>query len=364
MIELTAIDLFAGGGGLSEGLKQAGFNVLSAVEMDRNAANTYQANHPSTDLISTDIRYVSADTIKKSLRGRKLDLLAACPPCQGFSSLTHSRKDEDPRNALIGEVTRLIKDLAPQTIMIENVPGIISRGEKYLASFLEELSSMGYYISYSVLQVADYGVPQMRKRFVLLASLSGKIDIPEKTHSLQGDKGLNGWKTVRDAIYNMPESVTLDECNLYGGLKACNWHVTRSISPLTKKRLEFIKPGGSRFELPDHLRPKCHKGNNSGFSNVYGRMDWDKPSPTITGGCTTLSKGRFGHPEKMRTITIREAALLQTFPMNYIFDASSVDDICKIIGNALPCLFAKKMASACRDNIIQSVTPMLSESQI
>ncbi|MGX9309643.1 DNA cytosine methyltransferase [Pantoea ananatis] len=353
MSKLTAVDFFAGGGGLSEGLKQAGFDVVAAVEIDKNAARTYKANHPDTHLISTDIRYVSGNTILDKLKGSQLDLLAACPPCQGFSSLTRSSKVEDPRNSLIGEVTRLIKTLLPKTIMIENVPGITSRGERYLGEFLNALTSMGYNYSYSVLQVADYGVPQLRKRFVLLANLGNKIEIPRKTHSSKKEDGVSGWKTVKDAIGNMPESVTLDQAYLYGGFEALNWHVTRSISDLTKKRLEFIKPGGSRFDLPDDLRPNCHKGNNTGFSNVYGRMAWDKPSPTITGGCTTLSKGRFGHPEKMRTITIREAALLQTFPENYSFEASSIDDVCKIIGNALPCLFAKIMATACKESIVK-----------
>lgn len=347
----TAIDLFSGGGGLSEGLAQAGFSIKAAVELDLNAVSTYEANHPKTKVISSDIRFVSSSSIKSLLDGSQLDLLAACPPCQGFSTLTRAKKKEDPRNKLIGEVSRLVRELLPRVVMIENVPGLESRGKEHLNSFLSELSALGYIYNHAVLQVADYGVPQLRKRFVLLAGLGFEIKIPSKTHSEKGENNTQPWATVFDAISTMSDPVVLAEAQASGGPEAYNWHVTRAVNALTIERLKFIKPGGSRFDLPDRLRPDCHKGVNSGYSNVYGRMSWDKPSPTITGGCTTLSKGRFGHPDKLRTISIREAALLQTFPMDYKFVTTSIDDTCKIIGNALPCLFAKKMALACKKAI-------------
>lgn len=349
MNKLTAIDLFAGGGGLSQGLVQAGYNVVAAVELDSNAASTYQVNHSDTEVITNDIRFVSAKSLSTMLNGKQLDLLAACPPCQGFSSLTSSKREDDPRNSLIVEVGRLIKELKPKSIMIENVPGLMSRGKSYLSDFLAILESEGYKYSFSVLQVADYGVPQFRKRFVLLAGLGFDIPIPANTHSGRADSTLKPWLTVKDAIYNLQDTVELQYSALLGGPEAVNWHVTRTINDLTKKRLSFIKPGGSRFDMPDELRPDCHKGKNTGFSNVYGRMSWDKPAPTITSGCTTLSKGRFGHPDKLRTISVREAALLQTFPMDYKFNVSSIDAVCRIIGNALPCKFAEIMATACKN---------------
>lgn len=348
MSKLSAIDLFSGGGGLSQGLVQAGYDVVAAVELDSNAVSTYEQNHSKTKVITHDIRLVSAKSLENLLQGQELDLLAACPPCQGFSSLTSANKVEDPRNSLIMEVGRLVKELKPKTIMIENVPGLMTKGNGYLKAFLKTLDEEGYEYSYEVLQVADYGVPQFRKRFVLLAGLGFNIQIPESTHTGKKDTIKKPWVTVKDAIYRMPDSVELPESNLLGGPESLNWHITRSISEITKKRLGFIKPGGSRFDLPDELRPNCHKGNNTGYSNVYGRMSWDKPSPTITSGCTTLSKGRFGHPEKLRTISIREAALLQTFPAEYKFSASSIDAVCRIIGNALPCKFAEVMAAACK----------------
>ncbi|MCK6686436.1 DNA cytosine methyltransferase [Enterobacter asburiae] len=356
MNKLLAIDLFSGGGGLSQGLVQAGYDVVAAVELDSNAISTYEQNHPSTKLISHDIRLVSANALQSLLKGGALDLLAACPPCQGFSSLTSANKIEDPRNSLIMEVGRLVRELKPRTLMIENVPGLMTRGRSYLSAFLKILDQEGYIYSYKVLQVADYGVPQFRKRFVLLAGLGFEIPIPEQTHSGKPTGDKLPWLTVNDAISNMPESIELPQSYLMGGPEALNWHVTRSISDMTKKRLEYIKPGGSRFDLPDELRPDCHKGNNNGFSNVYGRMSWDKPSPTITSGCTTLSKGRFGHPDRLRTISIREAALLQTFPYDYKFNASSIDSICRIIGNALPCKFAEVMALTCRSYALKYCT--------
>ncbi|WP_105571436.1 DNA cytosine methyltransferase [Cronobacter sakazakii] len=351
MTKLTAIDLFAGGGGLSQGLNQAGYDVVAAVEIDSNAATTYMLNHPATKMITHDIRFVSAVTFANLLNGKQLDLLAACPPCQGFSSLTSSNKREDPRNSLIMEVGRLVKDLRPKTVMIENVPGLANKGKDYLEAFLDILNEMGYQYSFGVLQVADYGVPQLRKRFVLLAGLGFKINLPEQTHSGKDHVSYKPWVTVRDAISHMPETVELTKSGILGGPEVLNWHVTRSISDITKSRLSYIKPGGSRFDLPDELRPNCHKGKNEGYSNVYGRMAWDKPSPTITSGCTTLSKGRFGHPEELRTISVREAALLQTFPVDYKFSASSIDAICRIIGNALPCKFAEVMATECKKSL-------------
>ncbi|POT24798.1 cytosine methyltransferase [Citrobacter freundii] len=359
MSKLSAIDLFSGGGGLSQGLVQAGYDVVAAVELDSNAVSTYEQNHPATKLITHDIRLVSANSLKSILDGRELDLLAACPPCQGFSSLTRANKFEDPRNSLIMEVGRIIRELKPKTIMIENVPGLKTRGKGYLNAFLEILDQEGYKYSYKVLQVADYGVPQFRKRFVLLAGLGFDIPIPEQTHSGKASDEKLPWLTVKDAISDMPESVELPHSVIFGGPESLNWHITRSISEITKKRLEIIKPGGSRFDLPDDLRPNCHKGKNSGYSNVYGRMSWDKPSPTITSGCTTLSKGRFGHPEKLRTISIREAALLQTFPAHYKFSASSIDSICRIIGNALPCKFAEVMAKACKYRLSEHLTDIM-----
>ncbi|HBB9944258.1 DNA cytosine methyltransferase [Vibrio parahaemolyticus] len=356
---LSSIDLFSGGGGLSEGMKQAGFSILSAVENNKDAAETFRANHESSYVFEDDIRLVSGTEILKRsnlLRG-ELDLLAGCPPCQGFSSLTRKYKRDDDRNSLINEVGRLVKELMPKTIMIENVPGLMNKGKPLLDAFLEEIHALGYISNHGVFQVADYGVPQHRKRFVLLAGLGFEVKIPQATHSEKASKDKKRWVTVREAFDGLDEPVLLKETYLDGGPQKFNWNVRRDISHVNVERLKHLKPGGSRFDIPDSLRPNCHKGNNKGFSNVYGRMSFNTVSPTITGGCTTLSKGRFGHPEKLRTISVREAARLQTFPDSFEFATDAVDSVCQIIGNALPCEFARVMSLACKDAISSNSTP-------
>jgi DNA (cytosine-5)-methyltransferase 1 len=223
----------------------------------------------------------------------------------------------------------------------------MSKGFPYLSDFIRELEGLGYIANYDVLQVADYGVPQERRRFVLLAGLGFEIEIPKPTHSRTGDNGLPKWKTVKEAFKGLGKPISLKETSSYGGPRGLNWHVTRNLSGINIERLKYLKPGGPRYDIPDHLRPNCHKGKNEGFGNVYGRMSWDTPSPTITGGCTVLSKGRFGHPTELRTISVREAARLQTFPDDFEFATEFVDHACQIIGNALPCEFARIMSEAC-----------------
>ncbi|GHV46625.1 hypothetical protein FACS1894204_08610 [Synergistales bacterium] len=211
---------------------------------------------------------------------------------------------------------------------------------------LQKLKVLGYNVTLKVLQVADYGVPQFRRRLVLLAGKGFEIPLPEATHAKNG-KGKPKWKTVREVIGHYGEPLTLLQAKKQGRFPLRTWHVVRDMSPLNTDRLKVVLPGETWTAIPEHLRPQCHRGGYKGFSNVYGRMEWDEVSPTITGGCTTLSKGRFGHPERNTTISVREAASLQTFPEDYIFDALYIDPVCKIIGNALPCLFAEKIAEAC-----------------
>jgi DNA (cytosine-5)-methyltransferase 1 len=344
--KLNAIDLFAGGGGLSVGLRQAGFNVVGAVENNRSAIATYAANFPGTKIWTDDIRKVNGEDLRAILKRGKLDLLAGCPPCQGFTSLTRKYKREDPRNSLILEMLRIVEEIEPRAIMMENVPGLAERGRRLLTPFLERLRELGYIVNMNVLQVADYGVPQFRRRLVLLAGRGFPIPLPNSTHSKDG-RGKPRWNTVRDAIGAFPAPVTFYDAKTSASVLTLSWHVVRNISELNKARLKATQPGANRNKLPEALRPPCHRGLNRGFTNVYGRMEWDQVAPTITGGCTTLSKGRFGHPEQDRTISVREAATLQTFPNDYLFATDYIDQVCAIIGNALPCEFAAKIAAQC-----------------
>ncbi|NWA62881.1 DNA cytosine methyltransferase [Pantoea sp. B9002] len=351
----VAVDLFSGGGGLTLGLKNAGFIVSAAVELDSIASETYHANNPNTVLFSKDIRHVSSEELLATSPTGKIDMIAACPPCQSFSSLTAKYKRKDNRDELINEFARLVREIRPSVIMMENVPGLIKKGSKLFNPVIKEFKKIGYDIDYKVLEVADYGVPQRRKRLVVLGSLNSSVKIPNKTHSeSKDDKNTLPWITVREALSGLPEPILLSQSKMVGGPQYFNWNIIRDISPINKERLAHLKEGADRTEIPPYLRPKCHI-DNVGFTNVYGRMAWDKPSPTITGGCTTPSKGRFGHPEDIRTISVREAARLQTFPDDFKIKTDFVDRACLIIGNALPPLFATIMAEQCFHILLKEV---------
>ena len=343
---MIAIDLFAGGGGLTVGLKRAGFRVALAVDLEEQAVRTYAANHLDVHVARLDVKEVSRDFCRSVLKDRAIDLLAGCPPCQGFTSLTSKYRTDDPRNQLVVEMCRLAKDVRPRAIMMENVPGLM-RSEIY-KQMRQELGEAGYLVSDGVLQVADFGVPQSRRRLVMVAGRGFTIQLAKPTHSDAEEDGLACWRTVRQAIgHSRGSPLTLKEAKSGAGVQNANWHVVRTLSPQNLARIRAARPGRTWPSLPEELRPRCHRGGYNGFTNVYGRMEWDRPSPTITGGCTTLSKGRFGHPEEDRTISVREAALLQTFPEDYVFDTPYMEHVCNIIGNALPCDFAEVVARQC-----------------
>ncbi len=347
----VAVDLFSGAGGLTLGLKRAGFRVAAAVEIESHAFATYKTNHPDVTALKQDIRTVEGAQLKR-MAGGTIDLLAGCPPCQGFSSLTNTSTKRDPRNNLVLEMARMVKETKPRAVMMENVPGLADRGKRLFNCLLKTLDELGYKYTWDVLQVADYGVPQNRRRLVLLASRERMLTIPSPTHSRTGENELTKWKTLRQTIGDMGvPPVSLDESHKAGGPQRLNWHVIRRLSPQNIARLRKTKAGVSRAELPQHLRPDCHKASDTGYSNVYGRMSWDQLPVTITGGCTTLSKGRFGHPEELRTISVREAARIQTFPDEYVFDSPFMDYVCGMIGNALPCDFAEVLATSVAEQL-------------
>jgi DNA (cytosine-5)-methyltransferase 1 len=328
--EYFAVDLFSGCGGLSEGLRQAGFKVVAAIEMDACAAKCFSMNHPETILIQKNIRKVTSSDIKKILRGKKLDLLAGCPPCQGFSTVRRLNKKRivrDYRNNLILDYLRLVKKLKPLTIMLENVPAL---KDYHLFKFLlRSLERLGYKIDYDIVNIAEYGVPQRRKRLVMVGSLLGGIEVLPAT----GER-----KTVRDAIGNLA-SITKSSDPLH--------KITVNHTIKVQKMIKLIPHnGGSRADLPKRYELKCHKKETVGFKDIYGRLRWDDFSSTITGGCLNPSKGRFLHPTKNRVITPREAALLQAFPSNYQFALNiPKGELAALIGNALPPKFSCILAN-------------------
>lgn len=317
-----AVDLFSGCGGMTLGLKQAGFHVCGAVDVDPLSVETYRANHPDVPVIERDIRDLPVKEALKTfhLKKGKLDLLAGCPPCQGFSSmrtLNGGRTVEDSRNDLVFEFFRFVKGLRPRAIMLENVPGLAY--DQRMQKLESDLERLGYKCEVKVLDAADYGVPQRRRRVFLVGSRVGPISLAPP---------VSNRRTVRSAIGDLP-------------------HAGSSGDPLhdfperrgkkVRKRISMIpKDGGSRTDLGPRRQLPCHKRMN-GFKDVYGRMAWDDVAPTITGGCVNPSKGRFLHPDENRAITLREAALLQTFPKDYYFSLRKGKYAAALlIGNAVP----------------------------
>lgn len=343
-----AIELFAGCGGLSTGLEKAGFKVISAVEINPVAARSYELNHPNVKLHITDVSSIHAKDFRNDIgEDAEVDLLAGCSPCQGFSRL---RKGEDalkdPRNQLVLQYLRLVKELKPKTILMENVPGLIKseQGKEIFQKVQRRLKRLGYTVSFRIVDAADYGVPQFRKRFVLLGTRIGKSEIgipdpvygdPKKNDKKENE--LQPWKTVRQTIGLLPALKNGEKSEKYP-LHRCSKNREKNL-----KRIKAIPhDGGSRMELPPELVLECHKRYPNGYKDVYGRMSWDKPSPTITGGCTNITRGRFIHPEQDRGISLLEAAMLQTFDPNYQFSGNS-EQIALQIGNAVPVKLGETM---------------------
>lgn len=327
----TAIDLFCGCGGLTEGLRKAGFHVLGAVDLDPLSMKTYKANHTRVKTWEIDIReLVPLDMAKVlGLRVGELDLLAGCPPCQGFSAmrtLNGAIAVDDPRNDLLFEFQRFIEVLLPRVIMMENVPGLAA--DKRFSDFAARMKQLGYVGEPRILNAAEYGVPQRRRRLIYLAGMGMAIPFA---------KPVPKHKTVSDAIGDLIEAG-----NSGDAVHDIPEHRSPKIMALIKR---IPKDGGSRTDLPKKDQLPCHKRCN-GFKDVYGRMAWDSQAPTITSGCFNPSKGRFLHPDEDRAITMREAALLQGFPIDYKFLATnSKSAVALMIGNALPPPF---IAAHCR----------------
>lgn len=326
-----AIDLFSGCGGMTLGLRQAGFNVIGAVDKDPLSIETYRKNHKVVRVWETDIRDLSARDVMKALgiREGELDLLAGCPPCQGFSSMrtmNGGRRVRDPQQKdLVFEILRFVSEIRPKAVMMENVPGLAR--DTRMRVLVRELKLLGYKCNYAVLNAANYGVPQRRRRVILIASLKGRIDFAP-SDSVQ--------RSVRDAIAG------LDHAGQSGD-PLHDLPETRSdkIKQLIKK---IPRNGGSRMALGKRQQLRCHKGFG-GFKDVYGRMSWDDVAPTITGGCVNPSKGRFLHPKYNRAITLREAALLQTFPPRYFISLRrGKHSAASLIGNAIPPEFIRRHA--------------------
>jgi len=325
---------------MSLGLRRAGFDIRVAVENDPRSVKIYEANHPGTVVLARDIRLVSVEdvlTVGTFLR-RNVDLVVGCPPCQGFSRIRRRNGSDavgDWRNDLVLEFARLVREIRPRAVLMENVPGL--EADWRFGRLLAVLRGCRYKVAWGVLDANDYGVPQRRRRLVLVGWLGNERPALKNIVRRKGG-------TVRDAIGSLP--VLPHAAN-----------DLRKLQPrytlMVRKRIAAVpKNGGGRKDVPSDLVLNCHKGD-VGFRDVYGRMHWDQPSPTITGGCVNPSKGRFLHPEHNRAIDLVEAARLQSFPIWYKFDASlGRYPLAEMIGNALPPILGASLGRYVMDNAL------------
>ena len=341
--EPTAIDVFCGCGGVTHGLQAAGFRVLAGIELNQAGRAAFRANHPSVRRLYFDVRKVKSSTVMADLGldVGDLDLLTGCSPCQGFSRMrTRNRRKaaNDERNDLVFDFVRLIEGLLPKTILFENVPGLTS--DWRFSVMIGRLRKKSYRLSYETINLADYGVPQRRKRLILVGSRLGPlaVSLVKAPH-----------QNVRRAIGHLVKPDESDD------------PLHRSLSVHCAEVMERIrktpKNGGSRSDLGPDAQLPCHQ-RIDGYRDVYGRMHWDKPSPTITRYCTNPSKGRYLHPEQDREITLREASLLQTFPPDYQFPHARYGRgaVASMIGEALPPVFAEKLGALINEHLL-AMTP-------
>jgi DNA (cytosine-5)-methyltransferase 1 len=329
--ELTAIDLFAGAGGATEGLRRAGFHVVAAVENDPAAAASLHRNHPRTLLDSRDIRKVDPVELRRKLHLRRgqLTLLKSCPPCQGYSSLRLGNKS-DPRNDLILLTSKFVEAFFPKVILLENVPGL--RYDARLRKLIHRLTQAKYHVETYLVDARDFGVPQRRKRLILLATRV-RTKLPELlTGELLPGFG-RGAPTLR-SIFRYATTRAARKDPLHRG---------RGLSGEVIARIRAIPVNGNRFDLPAHLSLACHASLGRQAVASYGRISIKgNCAPTMTTRCTSPSCGSFIHPRANRAITLREAALIQTFPRRYVF-CGNYGDVERQIGNAVPVRMAKAL---------------------
>lgn len=342
---ISAVDLFSGAGGLTYGLRKAGIQVEAGIDLDPDAGFAFKANNPDSDYHCWDLGRKNYQSVAKLFRPGKLRLLAGCAPCQPFSKYTNG-KDKHRGWNLLNNFGRLVDRIRPELVTMENVPELARRGGEVFEGFLENLRKAGYKVDWDIVDARHYGVPQSRQRLVLLASRLGEISIPQGRF-----KSPSRWKTVRKTIGRLPalESGAEDPRD--------RLHVAAKLSEMNMRRVRATpRDGGSRKDWPEELVLPCQKRKSGkGYVSVYGRMWWDRPASTITTLCMGIGNGRFGHPEQDRAITLREAALIQSFPKSYHFwPADQVlnrSAVGRMIGNAVP----PKLAEALGEAIVEHV---------
>ncbi|ENO4051795.1 TPA: DNA cytosine methyltransferase [Raoultella ornithinolytica] len=338
---VKVIDLFCGAGGLTHGLQLAGLDVVAGIDLAGECRFPYEKNNKSK-FIEQDITNVTKEDLLELYGDASVKVLAGCAPCQPFSRYTQGKdKAEDKKWPLLYEFERLIREVSPEIVTMENVPDVTKH--KVYDDFHNSLVNLGYQVWASRVDCVEYGIPQSRSRHVLLASKLGSIELVKRDNITP--------KTVREIIGELPplEAGEVDPNDTL--------HRSSSLSPINKQRILHSVPGGTWRDWPEELVAACHlKSSGRGYASVYGRMSWDKPSPTITTLCYGFGNGRFGHPEQNRAISLREAALLQTFPLNYLFveDESKfiMRDVGRMIGNAVPVELGRIIGESIKEHLI------------
>ena len=326
-MKIQGVDLFCGAGGLTHGMRAEGVEITHGIDTDTWCRFPYEANNDAF-FHHRDIREMTAPELESFFRNDSVKLLAGCAPCQPFSNYVKADNNyKDSNWRLLYEFSRMIREIRPELVTMENVARI--RKYEIYSHFLRELKELGYWVSDHVAYFPEYGLPQNRTRLILLASLYGPILFePPKYENHE-------FKTVRDTISHLPP-IGAGETSSTDKL-----HRSSHLSDKNLRRIRASKPGGTWHDWDETLVADCHtKDRGKSYKSVYGRMEWDKPSPTITTLCHGFGNGRFGHPEQDRALSLREAALLQTFPEYYAFDESDdylpMKHVARMIGNAVP----------------------------
>lgn len=325
-MDIKAVDLFCGVGGLTHGLKRAGVDVKMGVDIDPACKYPYEANNEAVFLLKS-VDEVMAEDIIDCYDASDIKLLAGCAPCQTFSTYNQKACQSDKRWWLLLQFGRLVEEIVPDLVTMENVPGL--KDQNVFQEFVDKLHDRGYYTHFKVIDSSLYGLPQKRRRLVLLASRLGEVRMltPEELNVKP--------KKVVDVISKLP-TLKAGEVDPNDPL-----HQSSSLSPLNLRRIRHSKPGGTWRDWPEELVAECHKKESGKtYPGVYARMEWDKPAPTMTTQYFGFGNGRFGHPEQDRAISLREGAIFQGFPKDYKFvpPGASVKkkELGRMIGNAVP----------------------------
>jgi DNA (cytosine-5)-methyltransferase 1 len=341
MKSIKAVDLFCGAGGLTRGLADAGIAVELGVDLDPACEYAYTYNNKNRFILRS-VQKLTATEITQAWQGADFTLLAGCAPCQPFSLYSQGKADEtDGRWNLLAEFQRLVLETKPTLVTMENVPGLAE--QSVFTDFVAGLKAAGYHVSFKVVKTSDYGVPQQRERLVLLASALGPVELIKPTHAKKP-------RTVRQVIGKLPALSAGDE-HAKDPLHQCS-----ALNEKNLRRIRASKPGGTWRDWDPKLVAKCHrKKSGKTYPSVYGRMTWDDPAPTMTTQFFGFGNGRFGHPEQDRAISLREGAIIQSFPKNYRFvkpgQPIHMKTLGRLIGNAVPVKLGEAIGQSLRQHV-------------